>query len=234
MKTIFTTLCLALATSATVNAQTMSVEGKLSATAGSYVIPDFGEVSTPELGNDFHMFSAEVYDKPSARAERKAVTYVLGGFVRSYSKFNSNLTSIGIAPRLGFASGRFHLQGALGPVLQHRDHKFALGGTFNMEARVDLCEVEVFGHTDIEIAGRGLFADIEAGALLLNRFEIMCGGSFFRSGNFLSANVLVGKERNVKFGATYVWNRSMNEVLQEAGLGEFKRRGLGLQCEVSF
>lgn len=234
MKTIFTTLCLALATSATVNAQTMPVEGKFSATAGSYVVPGFGEVSTPELGNDFHMLSAEVYDKPSARAERKAATYVLGGFIRNYSRFNGCVTSVAIAPRLGFESGRFHLQGALGPVLQHRDHKFALGGTFNMEARVDLCEVQVFGGTDIEIAGRGLFADIEAGALLLNRVEIMCGGSFFRSGNFLSASWLCGKERNVKFGATYVWDRDMNAVLQEAGFGEFKRRGLGLQCEVSF
>lgn len=216
---------------AVVYGQEPPVEGRVSAMLGSYVIPGFGEVSTPELGNDYHLLSARIYKKPKGDAR---VACMMGGHLRTYSRYNTVVYSTAFAPELQLRTQEsIRIRVAAGPLLQLRDKKLALGVAVTGGLEIDLCGKHQFiASGDFEFGRLGLYSDMEAGLRFWNRVELSSGKSFFRSGNFVKLNVRV--MGSTEIGATYVWSRSMNEALEELGYGEYKRRGLGLQVEVKF
>lgn len=209
-------------------ASAQSYHGQASVLMGDYTIPDFGEVSTPELGNQFHHIGGEAFFSVSKRE-----TVFIGGAAHSWSRRNTVVNSI--SPLL---KGRLRGNGTLlefsaGPTFQHRGHS-AVGGTiiFRGEFRLG-CDgrTTMLFNARAEAGGRGIFYDQSLG-LRHRSFEGRVGFSSVTGGDYVQLNYFTCERYSL--GITYAWDRQMNNLLESQGFGEYNRRALGIQAAVNF
>jgi hypothetical protein len=220
------TMLLAALCAGVANAQ--SQHGQATVLMGDYILPGFGEVSTPELGNQFHRVGIDAFYSLDKRE-----TVFLGVAGHSWSRYNSVVNSA--SPLI---KGRLRGDGVImelsaGPTLQHRGHS-AVGGTVIARGEFRLgCDSRTTLTMDVraEAGGRGLFYD-QAIGLRHRSFEARFGVSSVTQGQYLQVNYFTCERYSL--GITYAWDRAMNTLLESQGLGESDRQALGFQAAVHF
>lgn len=208
-----------------VNAQ--SYHGQASVLMGDYTIPDFGEVSTPELGNQFHHIGGEAFFSIS-----KKESFFVGGSAQNYSRYNTAVSSVSPLVK-GRAQGNHRLiEFAVGPTFQYRGHG-AIGGTIIARAEFRSCDdnLSMFAGVHAEVGGRGIFYDQHVGARFKS-FEGRIGVSSIAQGQYAQISYFTCERYSL--GVTYAWDQAMNNLLESQGLGDYRRQALAFQAAVNF
>lgn len=219
---LFTALCAGVA-----NAQ--SYHGQASVLMGDYIIPGFGEVSTPELGNQFHRVGVEGF-----YSLNKQETFYFGVAAHSWARWNAVVNSVSPIIKGRVRGDRAVFDFAAGPVVQHRGYT-AIGGTIIARGEIRLgCDgskTSILMDVRTEAGGRGLFHDQSIG-LRHGSFEGRFGVSSVTQGQYMQVSYFTCERYSL--GLTYAWDRAMNTLLEAQGLGDYDRRALGFQATVHF
>lgn len=203
-----------------------SSHGEMSVVMGDYVLKGFGEVSTPEQGNQFHRLNAEAFVSVN-----KKQTIFLGGYAQDWSRFNTSVLSTAALVKGRLQTNRYMMEASAGPVLQRR-YQTAVGGAFVFKGTYHAGQnSSFFAGGDFEVGRMGIFTDIYLGTRV-HMFELRVGEASYIGGEYAQLSYFASK--NFSFGLTYASDRAVNKMLETQGFGDFHRRALGIQAKVTF
>ena len=201
--------------------------GQASVLMGDYTMPGFGEVSTPELGNQFHRISGEAFFSLNEKE-----SFFLGGIAQSYSRQNTSVNSVSSLVKGRIQGNHRLIELAVGPTFQYRD-RGAIGGTLIARAEFRSCDdnLSMFVGVHAEVGGRSIFYDQHFGARFKS-VEGRIGFSSLTQGQYVQLSYFTCERYSI--GVTYAWDKSMNDTLESQGLGDQRRQALGFQATVHF
>jgi len=210
-------------------ANAQSYHGQASVLMGDYIIPGFGEVSTPELGNQFHRVGIDAYYSLNKRE-----TVFVGVSGHSWSRGNDMVLSASPLIKGRLNGDRVMMELGVGPTIQHRGYALP-GATLISRGEFRLgCENSrstLLVDVRAEVGGRGIFYD-QAIGLRHGSFEGRLGVSSVTQGEYIQLNYFTSERYSL--GLTYAWDSAMNNLLEAQGFGDYRRRALGVQASVHF
>lgn len=210
-------------------ASAQTYHGQASVLMGDYIIPGFGEVSMPELGNQFHRVGVDAFYSLNKRE-----TVFAGVTAHSWSRGNDMVLSASPLIKGRLRGDRMMMEFGVGPTLQHRGYALP-GATLISRGEFRLgCEDSrsiLLVDVRAEVGGRGIFYD-QAVGLRHGKLEARLGVSSVSQGEYLQVNYFTCERYSI--GLTYAWDRAMNTLLESQGFGDYHRRALGFQAAVHF